>query len=72
LHIEELNLSETCLKEWKRSGFNNLEEVLYFLSDVVGNATMVMTISNLCFIEMVDELLELGFLSPDRWGKQMR
>ena len=68
MKLEDLNLTKSCLKELKRSGFREVEEVVEFLKNIAENPTVMLRMSSECLDETIDKLVTLGFLSKERWG----
>jgi DNA-directed RNA polymerase alpha subunit len=69
VQIEELKLSKKCTNQLKRSGFADVEDIVFFFENAVANATITSRTSTECFGEAVDRLVELGLLPEERWKR---
>jgi hypothetical protein len=67
MKLEELNISKQCLKEWRDSGFNEVDEIVNFIDGVLGNGGLVLSMSTKCFEEMGEKFVILGLLSDAKW-----
>jgi DNA-directed RNA polymerase alpha subunit len=69
VQLEELKLSKKCTNQLKRSGFNDVEDIVFFFENAVANATITFRTGMECLGETVDRLVELGLLPEERWKK---
>ncbi len=63
MEFEELGLSEKCLERAKRSGAENVEEMIEVLDENWGD-TVDYSVGIECLNEMVDRLEALGLWVP--------
>ena len=63
MKIEDLDISEDCLKRLKRSGITQVEELVKFLQQSIGTGASVHVHWGVkCFDEIINELRLRGLL----------
>jgi hypothetical protein len=68
MKLEELDTSNRCLKEWRNSGFDEVDEIVNFMEGVLGSGGLVLSMSMKSFEEMGEKLVALGLISQDKWN----